>query len=106
MTKKVLTPVELQLLALVTSERSGREVARLCREETGEPVPFGTLYATFRRLRRRGFVQMRSDQYEDGRVRFFLITNAGAHVLERSRAHYARVSTFGVQSSSTPREER
>ncbi len=93
-TKKVLTPVELQLLALVTSERSGREVARLYREETGEPVPFGTLYATLRRLRERGWVRMRSDQSEDGRVRFFLITATGADALENARDRYANLAGF------------
>ncbi len=95
-TKKVLTPVELQLLALVTSERSGREIARLYREETGEPVPFGTLYATLRRMRERGWVQMRNDRDLDGRIRLFRATASGLQAVEGARSYYDELASFGA----------
>ena len=96
MRTKTLSPTELQLLSLVTTERTGREVAKSYRRATGRRISYGTLYTTFRRLRERGLVRMRGDQYEDGRIRFFRITAAGAHALDRAREHYASLAAFGV----------
>jgi DNA-binding PadR family transcriptional regulator len=64
------SPVETQLLALVDTERSGREVAKLYQEETGKEMPYGTLYTTFRRLKEAGWVTSRDD--EEGLAGFAL----------------------------------
>ena len=98
MAYKILSATELKLLSLVTTERNGREVAKLYRKETGKRISYGTLYTTFRRLRERGWVRMRGDRGSDGRIRFFVVTASGVRALERARAHYARLSGFGLQS--------
>ena len=95
MAYKILSATELKLLSLVTTERNGREVAKLYRKETGKPVSYGTLYTTFRRLRERGWVRMRGDPGSDGRIRFFRATQAGLRALQQGREHYAALSAFG-----------
>ncbi len=101
MAYKILSATELKLLSLVTTERNGREVAKLYRKETGKPVSYGTLYTTFRRLRERGWVKMRGDRGSDGRIRFFLITTSGARALEQARSHYAALSRFATATVGT-----
>lgn len=94
---KLPSPTELQFLALVAPrEQSGRDVARLYREETGSTVSYGTLYTTFRRLKEQGWVSSRDDEDEDGRVRFFRISALGQRALREGRAFYAGLSTFGA----------
>ena len=97
--KIMLSPAELKVLALVSEERSGQEVARLYGQQTGEQIPHGTLYSSLRRLRERGWVRMRSDRELDPRVRLFLATKEGADELERARGHYAELSIFGQSAS-------
>ncbi|MEM7248533.1 MAG: PadR family transcriptional regulator, partial [Acidobacteriota bacterium] len=87
---------EMQLLALVVVERSGLEVADLFKRETGNSISPGSLYTTFRRLREAGWVKARSDEDEDGRVRYFKLTGTGVEVLNAARAHYARLARFGL----------
>ena len=94
MAKKILSPTEFRLLALVTTERSGREAAKLYRKETGKRISYGTLYTTFRRLREQGWVRVRDDRDEDGRVRFFLVTATGSRALDLSRQHYQELAAF------------
>ncbi len=96
MADKILSATELKLLSLVTTERNGRDVAKLYRKETGKRVTYGTLYTTFRRLRERGWVKMRGDRGSDGRVRLFMVTASGVWALKRARAHYASLSGFGL----------
>lgn len=91
-----LSETEFRLLALVAPrERSGREVAKLYRQETGRGISYGTLYTTFRRMREAGWVKVR-DEESDGRVRYFRITAAGALALHHSRENYAELSNFGL----------
>ena len=75
MARKVLSPVELQILALVVEERTGREVAALFEREAGRRIPFGSLYTSFRRMRVRGLMTI------------------GAHVADEAivRASFARL---------------
>ncbi len=94
MADKILSATELKLLSLVTTERNGREVAKLYRKETGKRVSYGTLYTTFRRLRERGWVRMRGDRGSDGRMRFFLATAAGSRALAGACAYYAALAEF------------
>lgn len=88
--------VEFQLLALVVTERSGRDVAQLFKKETGRTISYGTLYTTFRRLREWGWVTVRDDEDEDGRVRWFRITAAGSKAMERARDAYRGLAEFGL----------
>ena len=93
----MLSPAEVKVLALVSEERSGREVARLYGQQTGERIPHGTLYSTLRRMRERGWVRMRQDRELDPRIRLFVATVEGTHELERARSHYAHLSQFGQE---------
>ena len=87
--KTMLSAVELKVLALVSEERSGREVAGLYRKQTGSKIPHGTLYSTLRRLRERGWVRMHRDRKLDPRIRLFVATAAGTSELEQTRSQYA-----------------
>ncbi len=94
MADKILSATELKLLSLVTTERNGREVAKLYRKETGKRISYGTLYTTFRRLRERGWVRMRGDRGSDGRIRLFVVTAAGSRALVGACAYYATLAEF------------
>ncbi len=94
--KTMLSPAELKVLALVSEERSGREVAHLYRQQTGERIPFGTLYSTLRRMRERGWVRMRRDREFDPRIRLFVATADGLKQLDRARGHYGELAHFGL----------
>ena len=96
MAKSVLSPVELQILALVVDERTGRDVAALFEREAGRRIPFGSLYTSFRRMRARGLVTSREDRDQDGRIKYFLATPRGLATLQRSRAFYGRLGYFGL----------
>jgi len=85
----------MQLLALVADhERSGREVADLYAREAEQQISFGTLYTTFRRLKEAGWVRVREDRDEDGRVRFFSIEPSGLQALRQGREYYSRIANF------------
>lgn len=92
--KTLLSPAELRVLALVSEERSGREVAHRYWRQTGERIPHGTLYSTLRRMRERGWVRMRQDRELDPRIRLFVATVEGADELERARAFYEDLALF------------
>jgi DNA-binding PadR family transcriptional regulator len=95
--KSLPSPVEMQLLALVADrEMSGRDVAKLYELQTGTAISYGTLYTTFRRLKESGWVKVREDEDEDGRVRFFQIDIDGRKALQEGREHYRRISQFGL----------
>jgi len=95
------SPTEMQLLALVSDEElSGREVAKLFKESTGKAISYGTLYTTFRRLKDAGWVSVRDDEDEDGRIRYFRIDGPGIRALARGREFYRRIATFGQQKGA------
>lgn len=87
---------EFQLLTLVVTERSGRDVAQLFKKETGRTISYGTLYTTFRRLREWGWVTVRDDGDEDGRVRWFRITASGSKAMDRAREQFRGLAEFGL----------
>ncbi len=94
---KLPSPMEMQLLALVANdERSGRDVAKLYQQETSKTISYGTLYTTFRRLKDDGWVKVRDDQDQDGRVRFFKIDVDGRRALANGREFYAGIAGFGL----------
>ena len=90
-----LSEREYQLLSLVLTERTGREVAKLFKAETGKTIPYGTLYSTFKRLKDAGLVSHADTHDEDGRLRYFKITGAGAKALNAAREHYLSLLDFG-----------
>ena len=92
---------EFQLLSLALVERSGREIAKLFEKEAGRVISYGTLYTTYRRLRERGWVTVRDDEVEDGRVRWFHVTAAGKTAIERARQQYTRLAEFGLGGGLT-----
>ncbi len=91
------TDTEFQLLALTVTERTGREVGKLFEKETGRSISFGTLYTSFRRMREAGWVAMRDDEDEDGRLRWFRITGAGVEALALARERYQQLAKFGLR---------
>ncbi len=97
MNTKIPSPKEQELLSLVVTELSGREVAKLYERETGTRISYGTLYVTFRRLRDRGWVTTREAEEGDGRVRYFQLTAAGASAVEMGRKEYERLAAFGLR---------
>ncbi len=89
--------MEMHLLALVAhKELAGREVAKLYQRETGKQLAYGTLYTTFRRLKEAGWVKVRDDENEDGRVRYFRIDVNGRQALAQGREYYSGVAQFGL----------
>jgi len=97
---KLPSDLEMRLLALVSAtERSGREVAQLFKEETQKPLSYGTLYTTFRRLKTEGWVSVRDDTDKDGRIRYFRITGAGVRALMEARKYHERLAGFGISEA-------
>ena len=92
-----LSETEYRLLAIMGgNERSGREIAKLFRDETGKAISYGTLYTSFRRLAEKGFVRVRDDEDQDGRIRFFRITGAGFSTLIDARTHYSQLAALAA----------
>ncbi len=98
MNQRTLSPQELQLLSLITTARTGRQVAALYRQESGQRISWGSLYTSLRRMRTRGLVASREEPDEDGRIKYFLATQQGLAALQRSRAFYGRLGYFGLVS--------
>jgi DNA-binding PadR family transcriptional regulator len=95
---------EFELLALLGDgrERAGREVAKLYEKENGgRTISYGTLYTTFRRLHKAGWVAVRDDQDRDGRVRYFRLLGAGMMALDEARRHHARLAVFGLRRAGS-----
>ena len=90
---------EWQLLALVLIERSGREVADRYMRETGESLSYGTVYATFKKLKERGWVRYSHTEDEDGRVRRFRITASGIKAKQAYEAELRRQLEFGKKAT-------
>ncbi len=98
--RSVVSPAELQVLALVATERTGPEIASLYRQEARRDLPHGTLYAALRRLRGRHLVASREEPGEDARIRYFVATPQGLASLQWSRAFYGRLGYFGLVAES------
>jgi DNA-binding PadR family transcriptional regulator len=96
---RIASATEMQLLALVSDrdqELSGRDIAKLYRQETGRTISYGTLYTTLRRLKESGWITSRDAEDVDGRVRYFLITATGVRALAGAREHYLSLAWFGL----------
>ena len=93
----MLSPAELRVLALVTVEQTGSDIAHLYRVESGDVIPHGTLYSTLRRLRARGLVTSREQRELDGRTKHFFVTPSGEEALRNSREFYIQLGRFGPE---------
>jgi len=90
------SPVELKLLCLVaTHEYSGGQLFALYEKLTGTSIPHGTLYTTYHRLKKKGWVTIKSYKDSDGRIRIFKITNTGIKALAEGRKHHTQLAEFG-----------
>ncbi len=84
-------------MALAIKERSGRDIAKLYQEQTGETISYGTLYTTFRRLRDdTGWIRYRDQQSGDGRVRLIKVSGKGIQALNEARKAYRSLAAFGL----------
>ena len=84
------------LVALGAREISGRDLAKRYFDETGRSIPYGTLYTTMRRLKDGGWITVRDDEDEDGRVRFFKLSGEGALAIPRLRKMHESLGGWGV----------
>lgn len=83
-------------MALVAhDELAGREVAKRFEEEYSKSISYGTLYTTFRRLKEEGWVSMREDEDEDGRIRYFKLTGGGKAALREGACSYSALGALG-----------
>lgn len=88
------SPTETALLDLMgTRERTGREIAEAYAEEHGSTISYGTLYTALRRLKEGGWIDMRDDEDEDGRLRYYKLSGTGVKMLPKLRR---MGETFGL----------
>lgn len=88
------SPTEFKLLALLFTERSGRETAKLYEQRHGAKISYGTLYTTLSRMVDEGWVKSRESQGEDRRLRMFRITGTGIRVRDQTATEYGRLATL------------
>jgi DNA-binding PadR family transcriptional regulator len=96
---KLPSPTEFNLLmALGAQEMSGRDLARRYESEQKRSISYGTLYTAMRRLKDSGWVTVRDDEDEDGRVRFFKLTGSGIDKLPSLRDLASGFGWKGVEA--------
>ena len=91
---------EYALLRLTVKERNGIEIADAYEAAMGKAISLGTLYTTLRRLKDAGLIAVRDDEDEDGRVKWFQLTAAGARACARWAARAEALS--GLPAPSAP----
>lgn len=103
MPKKILSEREVELLQLLYSEITGREVAKAYRAKYGRAISYGTLYTTLRRMAENGLVEItREDVDQDGRFRYYRILGAGTASLAATHERLReRLSLFPVKGRTT-----
>ncbi len=80
------SPTETALLDLMgTRERTGREIAEAYAKEHGTTISYGTLYTALRRLKEGGWIDMRDDEDEDGRLRYYKLSGTGVKLMPTLR---------------------
>lgn len=92
--KGLPTPRQLQLLALVVTERIGRDVTKLLEKEVGRRVAYTSVYTALGDLEERGWVKSRESERGGRRIRLFKITGPGERALNQARDFYSRLSKF------------
>jgi DNA-binding PadR family transcriptional regulator len=92
-TPKIPSPREVELLRLVITERTGREVAKAYESESGQSIPYSTVYACFADMEKRGWVRIRDEEKGDRRVRWIKIEQgAGVAALNLALQTYGRLA--------------
>lgn len=82
---KFPSPTEFDLLqALGAKEMSGRDLAKRYEADHAKSMSYGTLYTLMRRLKEGGWVDVREDEDQDGRVRFFKLSGAGKDAMPKA----------------------
>jgi DNA-binding PadR family transcriptional regulator len=92
---KIPSPREHQLLALVVTERIGRDIAKLYEKETGERIPYGTVYTVLDGMEKSGWVSSREETRGGRRIRLYKIQGAGVAAFNRSQEYFRRLAAFG-----------
>ena len=96
---KIPSAREVELLRLVITERSGREVAKAYEAENGERIPYGTLYTVFAQMEARGWVKIRQSTKGDRRVRLIKIDGGlGMKALDDASHHYGRIAQLATDA--------
>lgn len=95
-TSKVPSPRELQLLALVVSERIGREIVKHYESKTGKRLPYGTAYTLLNSMAEAGWISSKDDIRNGRRVRRYQIQSGGSKALNRARDYYRGLADFSV----------
>lgn len=80
--KKLPSPLEAQLLALVVKERSGLEIAEEYGKQTKTELNLGSMYVVLRRLTDAKWAKSRYDKRGDRRLRYFKISASGYAALQ------------------------
>jgi len=97
---KIASARELELLRLVVTERSGREVAQAYEAANGEAIPYGTVYTLLAQMEARGWVKIRRAA-GDRRVRRIKITRGpGGAALRAASRHYTWLAELAADALS------
>jgi DNA-binding PadR family transcriptional regulator len=84
----------MELLGLLATERSGRELSKLYQKLTGRKIQYATIYQQLGRLHRSGWVTKRFDT-NDERVRLFRTSGEGEKARLRGVDYYRSVGELG-----------
>ena len=91
-----LSPLQLQLLTITITEKSGTDIQKLYKEKTGTRITAGALYTTLRRMNQKKLITKREEKSKskDTRVRYYQTTKTGQAKLTQAREYYQELSKF------------
>lgn len=102
---RIPSAMEMRLFSLIVQRRPGRDVAKLYNKNWREPISYGTLYTTLRRMAERGWVKVEDDSDEDGRIRWFQISGIGAKAFNYGREYYRELAEMNLQAGMVARQQ-
>lgn len=103
---KIPSERELELLGLVITERSGREVAKAYEDQAGRRIPYGTIYTTFAQMEELGWVRITQAEEGDRRVRRIKITGGGIDALNLANQHHHRLAKLAAGAASAAKKAK
>jgi DNA-binding PadR family transcriptional regulator len=80
--------LEFRILALVSEERTEREVAQCYKAMSGKLISHGAIHTTFGRMKDMGWVAVREDGNADPDQRWYTITRMGKLAAELTARRY------------------
>ena len=87
---------EMRLLTVIGgSEWSGRDVAIRYKDKFSKDISYGSVYVTLGRMKEKGWVDVRDDEDEDGRVRFFRLLGPGERALAQGVENFGLLASLG-----------